>query len=35
MIEWIVANSQVVAGVSIFMGIMIMLLVVFGCCRAH
>lgn len=30
MIEWIVANPQVVAGVSIFMVIMIMLLVVLG-----
>lgn len=30
MIEWIVANPQVVAGASIFMGIMIMLLVVLG-----
>lgn len=30
MVEWIVANPQVVVGVSIFMGIMIMLLVVLG-----
>lgn len=30
MIEWIFANPQVVVGVSIFMGIMIMLLVVLG-----
>lgn len=30
MIEWIVSNPQVVVGVSIFMGIMTMVLVVLG-----